>query len=299
GIGALWPGAEPDPAVVVFWVLAATALLSAVALPALLDRLEPLTLEDHALRWEAMTVLAGTGDISGALDRTRPRPSVGRRTRIPLQRPLVLAVLQRDAIGAIRTPVRVTVACAALLLAGVGWAWAARLDSGPRWMPAVAAGLLVFTALGAFIDGLREAADTAGRPALYGRSSQGLMLLHLPLPSLAAALLPTISTLLAGATWATAALVAVSGALIVAVRAYDAAKGPLPIELMMPVPTPAGDASAIGMWAWQADALLWAAGASFLLFTTTTVGPVAVLWAVPVGLVLTALTAARLRRAVS
>ena len=164
-------------------------------------------------------------------------------------------------------------------------------------MLAVGAGLLAFAALGAFADGFREAADTAGRPALYGRTPGQLLLLHLPLPLLAGAIVPPVAAMIAGSSLRDAAFVATIGVVLVTVRAYDATKGPMPIELMMPVPTPAGDASAIGMWAWQTDALLWAGVLSFLLSTSATAGPIALLWAVPIMALLWALTAGRLRRA--
>jgi len=297
----LWPSTDgaTSTAGAALVVLAATALAAVWAIVILLDRMLPTTVEDHAQRWEAMTVLAATGDISGALDRTRARPTVGRRVRIPFSRPLILALLQRAAIGAARTPLRIVVALVALAAAGVGWGWIAELQAGPRWVPAIGAGLLTFAAIGAFSDGFREAADMAGRPALYGRTAWTMLLLHVPLPLLAGVVVPVAAAMLSGSTVETAAIVATIGVALVAVRAYDATKGPMPIELMMPVPTPAGDASAIGMWAWQADALLWTGVVSFWLSTSSTSGPATLLWAAPVVALLAALTAGRLRRASS
>ncbi|MDQ0643030.1 hypothetical protein [Microbacterium murale] len=294
----LWPS-TPGATGTALVVLATTAVAALWAFVVLLDRMLPTTVEEHAQRWEAMTVLATTGDISGALDRTRARPTVGRRVRIPFSQPLILAVLQRAAIGAARTPLRAVVALIALATAGVGWAWFAELQAGPRWVPAVGAGLLTFAAIGAFSDGFREAADMAGRPAVYGRTAWGMLLLNLPLPLLAGVMVPTAAAIVAGGGVETAAIVATIGVALVAVRAYDATKGPMPIELMMPVPTPAGDASAIGMWAWQADALLWTGVVAFWLSTSSTAGPATLLWALPIAGLLAALTAGRLRRAAS
>lgn len=297
-LAGLWPSTHSAPGTALV-ILAATAVAAMAAIATLLGRTLPKTAEEHAQRWEAMTVLAGTGDISGALDRIRAQPTVGRRVRVPFTRPLILAVLQLSAIGAVRTPLRAAVALIALATAGVGWAWFAQLQDGPRWVPAIGAGLLTFIALGSFIDGFREAADTAGRPALYGRSAGRMLLLHLPLPLLAGVVVPSAAAILAGSNLSTAALVATIGVALVVVRAYDATKGPMPIELMMPVPTPAGDASAIGMWAWQADALLWTGVLSFWLSISSTAGLTTLLWAVPIIALLAALTAGRLRRAAS
>src|SRR5690606_40022425 len=54
--------------------------------------------------------------------------------------------------------------------------------------------------LGAVTDGFREAADTAGRPSLYRQSAGRLMLLHAPVPLLAATVVPGAAALLAGGT---------------------------------------------------------------------------------------------------
>lgn len=297
-LASLWPSAN-GATVTALIVLSALATAALAAIVVLLNRILPTSVEEHAQRWEAMTVMAATGDIAGALDRTRARPMVGRRVRISFTRPLLLAVLQRSTVGAVRMPLRAAVALIALTTAGVGWAWFAQGQEGPRWVLAVSAGLLTFAALGPFIDGFREAADTAGRPALYGRTAARMLLLHLPLPLLAGVVVPCMAAVIAGSSPPTTALVAMIGTVLVAVRAYDATKGAMPIELMMPVPTPAGDASAIGMWAWQADALLWTGAVSFWLSTSSTGGPIILLWTVPVIVLLAALTAGRLRRAAS
>ncbi len=44
--------------------------------------------------------------------------------------------------------------------------------------------------------------------------------------------------------------------LAVAVRAYDSAKGPLPLLLLTPVPSPLGDLSSVTVSIWEADALI-------------------------------------------
>ena len=45
---------------------------------------------------------------------------------------------------------------------------------------------------------------------------------------------------------------------LIAGRARDAAKGPMPLSLMTPMPTAQGDLSVISVVAWQADAVLLA-----------------------------------------
>lgn len=297
-LAALWPSAHAAHTVPLI-LLAALAALTLAMLAALLRCILPSSVEDHALRWEAMTMLAATGDLSGALDRTRPRPSTGRRMRIAFARPLVLATLQRAMVGALRTPLRPGIAVVALAASGAGWAWFAQLQHGPRWAAAIGLGLVIFAALGAFSDGFREAADTAGRPALYGVSAGRMLLLALPLPLLVGVIVPPGVVLLVGGDWLAAGVLGALCTVLVALRAYHSTKGALPVDLMMPVPTPMGDASAIGVWAWQADALIWTAAVSFLLATAVTGTPAMLWWAVPIVVLLAALTAGRLRRAAS
>ncbi|MFB7249740.1 hypothetical protein [Microbacterium sp. NPDC056234] len=291
-LASLWDGSGGPLGLV---ALGIAAIAAVAMLPLLLARLLPETVETHANRWEAMSVLAATGDLAGAADRTRPLPTSGRRLRIAMRRPLMFAVLQRDAIGSARTPLRLAVALVTLGLTGAGWAWLSGLVGGPVRVAAIGIGLIAFLAVGALMDGSREAADAAGRPALHGRPPARMLLLHLSWPWLCAIVIPTTVALPAGGD--VGAVVAVFGAVLVAVRAYDTTKGPLPIELMMPVPTPAGDASAIGIWLWQSDALLWTAALSFGASVAIAAGPLALVWSAVALVALAALTVGRLRRA--
>src|SRR5690606_13063232 len=136
-----------------------------------------------------------------------------------------------------------------------------------------------------------------GRPSLYRQSAGRLMLLHAPVPLLAATVVPAAAALLAGGAPVAASVAASLSAAVLVVRAYDAAKGPLPLSLMMPVPTPLGDASAIGVWAWQLDALLITGALSTWLGTRAITEPWVLLWAAPAIAVLVVLTRGRLRRA--
>jgi hypothetical protein len=73
--------------------------------------------------------------------------------------------------------------------------------------------------------------------------------------------------------------------LLVVVRAFDAAKGPLPLEVMAPVVTPAGDASALVIAAWQADALVLSGGSVLAVVSAVAaVGPVGAALVLPLGL---------------
>src|SRR5699024_4803014 len=82
-----------------------------------------------------------------------------------------------------------------------------------------------------------------------------------------------------------------------AARARDAAKGPMPLSLMTPIPTPQGDLSVLSVLVWQADALLLAVLAGAVLAgLLMLLGPVAMLLGAGALLgAMAAMTRARLR----
>ena len=89
------------------------------------------------------------------------------------------------------------------------------------------------------------------------------------------------------------ALVAV---FITLLRVFDSLRGPLPIGLLLPVPTPVGDVSILNVIAWQADALiLLLAGAAGLTVLATQSGWASVAWLVVACGVVAVLMVRRLR----
>lgn len=264
-LGALWPpaasatGAAPGPLApdvagpVALIALAAAAALTLAAAPSLLDRISPATALWQASRWQAALTLARTGDAAATLAAFGTPGTRGRGIHLALPRVLPLAYLARDGLVALRRPARIAVGAVALTVAGGLLGIAAR--SADATAPALAGALLAFLALGPFCDGLRHAADAAGRPPLLGVSARADAAMHALLPLVAAIVLGGLGALLLGAGSATWWVVAAIACLVL-VRAMDAAKGPLPIELMMPVPTPMGDASVMVIALWQSDAIL-------------------------------------------
>jgi hypothetical protein len=115
-------------------------------------------------------------------------------------------------------------------------------------------------------DGFRHVAEVAAAPPLYGVSTLRLIGLHAALPVLGGVVFSAAGVgvgvvlwgeaLGIGVVWSALAAAVLSVLLLVLVRVYDSAKGPLPLTLMAPVPTPAGDASALVVAAWQADAVI-------------------------------------------
>ena len=297
-VGAAWPGTAAPP----WWPVAALCLAAAGALacaPALLERLHLQTVLDQSRRWQAARTAASTADVATALDTFRTGPRRGRRYRAVVAAPAPVRYLVRDVVGASRTPARSLVASAALVASGavVGAATAAPL--------AAVGAVVAFAALGVFSDGFRHAAAGAGAPSLDGHGTARLYAAHAALPLL-------LGTVAAGVgAWAAAltvtpgvpAVTAVVDAVLVvvvlvAVRAHDSARGPLPTALLVPVPSPMGDLSGAGAALWQVDAAVLAGLAAVVVVTATTSGPAAGAGvAAAVAAALVAMTVRRLRRA--
>lgn len=260
GLALRWPGPPGLPG---WGALFAAAVGLLVLVPPLLDRLSGPILLEQAHRWRSATTAGGAGDLSAAAGTYRLRPrrpgpvrAVGDTTLLPV------LFLRRDLIGAARTPVRSVVAAAALCLAILVGALSTTLPDQMTWFAIGTSSVMGYLALGVWSDGFRHAVEASAAPTLYGLSDHQLVGMHALLPFVMVLTLGPLAGLLAvlfGGQPLMAAL-ALGGALFcVVVRMFDAAKGPMPLVLLTPAPTPMGDASALPMALWQADALLLAA----------------------------------------
>jgi hypothetical protein len=247
----------------------------------LLGRLRSSDLMTQGQIWASAGVMARTGDVRGSLERVRT-PARHTPRRVSLRRgPVWWLIAKRDAAGAIRHPVRLGLGVCCALLAGVLVAIASSTCSSPACSGTsplsgiglfigACAGMLGYLSAGAFSDGVRAHADNIGAPPLFGIAAQPLALFHLILPLIASCVL-----MVAGAVGAsgfvhselqisvvTASAFAV---VMVALRGVSAVKGPLPITLLLPVPTPVGDVSILFALAWAFDGLLIALGIGMCL----------------------------------
>lgn len=264
-----WPGSavEPTSSVMALGGFAAVGLL---VVPVLLNRLAGPRIAEDADQWRAFRDGAGTADLSSAAAGLRSGPTTGRRWRAVRGRSAWQRTLLSDLIASLRTPDRVVIGSLAVLTAGAMLGWAPSLPLG--WMIGALAGGLAYLGLGVWCDGLRHAGRARGVPAIYGYSDRRLLWLHTTLPGLAA-LSGLIAAAIATTVSSAAGLpVAALGtlAMAVAARAYDSCKGPLPLELLSPMPTAGGDASGMMVALWQVDALVWCAvtgGVLTVLFT--------------------------------
>ncbi|WP_445443253.1 hypothetical protein [Clavibacter sp. km1a] len=290
-LASLLPGGdEAGASAAGLGVLAVFAAVVLAVAPALLGGLRGAELLAQAQRWQTATTLATTGDLAMATGGFRPVPRIGRGWRAVGGGSPAALVLRRDLVGALRTPVRATSACLGIAAAGALVAVALDGTGAALGMPAVGAALGAFLALGVGADGFRHVVEVSTAPPLYGIPTGRLLLLHAALPATAggACALAGAGIAVAAGVGAGAVALVVAPAvvlLLVVVRAFDAAKGPLPLEVMAPVPTPAGDASALVVAAWQADALILAGGSVLAVVSAVAaVGPVGAALVVPIGL---------------
>lgn len=279
--------------VVVLVEIGLLALSAPWLIPFCLTRLRTQTVLRHSALAEAVSALTRTGDWSAASRGYRRAPSTGRTMRVLPRR--WAAALPRTPWGlwrsAWRTPQRpclgiLLIALGALLI-GYGIALDERLDSSAPDLAMVllvlAAGLtLIHLGFGAFTDGLEFAAETAGCAALFrlragamlrrtGAAYTMLMLiLTLPLIGLLGGLVNGGFGLwdprLGGAV--------VLGLIQIAVaRIHAATKGPLPVQMATPIPTPAGDISVLMILAWQFDAVAYGPLAAAVIVAGSLLNP--------------------------
>ncbi len=289
GPGAALPGgsgaAENGHIAALVLVLAG---LAAVVIGALrLNRVRGTVLLEQARRWADATTTAVSGDLAAAAGAFRALPTAGRRLRAigasggagPVA--LLRLYARRDLVALARTPERTVAAVLGMLAAGAALALAAPLTGPVRWALVVGAALVSHAAASALVDGARHGIATIGAPGLFGQSAGRQVLCHLTVPLLVAALAAgsgALAAVLSGAGGAPGVTAAVLLApLLVIGRVRDAAKGPMPLRLTMPMPTAQGDASIIPMLAWQADGPLLAIATGVLLAIGAGIGPAAAL----------------------
>lgn len=271
------------PWVAALAVLVLGLLVSILCVPAL-DRVRGTVLLEQAARWESALTSARSGDLAAAAGTYRVRPTAGRR--LPTVRTgtrsagLVGLYLRRDLVALVRTPERLVLGVLGVLAASILLV-AARVLMGPLGFTALVLGaLLLWSASGVFVDGLRHGIESLGAPRLLAQGVGAQVLLHSLAPLLVIGLLSVLGSGLGvlvlpdpgpdpdpGAGGALAVVLAPALVpLMIVGRARDAAKGPMPLALATPIPTPQGDASILPLVAWQADAILCALLAAGLLF---------------------------------
>ena len=265
--------------------LAGLALVVCATAPSLLNGLSGPDLLRQARRWDTAGTLAFTGDLSMAFGEFRSVPRHGRNLPAIGAGQLALVFVRRDLVGSLRTPARCVSACVGSAGGGFLVALALASPADVAWLAAGAGALIGFLALGVWSDGFRHSVESASAPTLYGVSPATLFALHAVFPLLAGAACASLGAIVAvavGAPLLGLVTAIACSVVLVALRLYDAAKGPLPLTVLAPVPSPVGDLSSIVIMAWQADALLLAVAVGVVVTAAAGLGAGGLLIAIPI-----------------
>lgn len=242
-------------------LLATCAVVAAALVPWMLDRLHAEMVLAQSVRWEAAQLHAGVLDLSASAATYQALPR-GRHRFFAIRRAgrLATRILIRDGIAATRTPARLVAGAAGLLVAS-GLMMLAL--ASPSILVAAIAGLVTYVAVGPLTDGLRHAADASAALPLYGVSDLALVASHVVFPLFAAMVL----LVLGGAAvllWLPAALplaASCAASIVLALtsvggRLMGALKPPMPVTLLVPMPTPMGDMAALARMVWAIDGVV-------------------------------------------
>ncbi|TDP89289.1 hypothetical protein EDF62_3372 [Leucobacter luti] len=269
-------GSAPVP--VQLWILGGSAAIVLLCALPLASRLDRDGLRAQAATWDSAKTFAVTGDPTAALARFGTPVRVGRSLMLKLgaepardvdtragSKPappgLWAALVKRDLLGILRTPARSLAALLGIVTAGLIWA---SLFVEPRDMlsSALLGAVVVLgttLSLPAWCRGIATSAAGAGSPSLFPIAPGGLILRHTIAP-----LLLAVAALGAGAAvaaavwpgeaaWSASATVPLIAVVAVMLRVAAALKGTIPLRLLAPVPTPAGDMSGLNVFIWSLD----------------------------------------------
>lgn len=218
--------------------------------------LDARTVLAQSHRWDAAVSRAGLLELDLAAREYLPVPRRGRHRRAVYGGPLATRILVADAVAATRTPSRLFAGTIALSLGGL--ALGAALAGSMPWLGALA-GVAAYAGAGPVTDGIRQLVESSAAIALYGVSDLAMLSAHTVFPLLVATgVIALAAVLVAGVGAPLAAPMLAAGAVVARVAA--ALKPPMPLALLAPVPTPAGDLAVIGRIAWATDAVLLTAG---------------------------------------
>lgn len=279
GLGGAYPVTETRPKIWALLLLGAGVIATAAGFSQL-DRLRGSVLREQSQRWASTTTIVTTGDVAGAAGMLQLPPSAGRRLPAIGSRPLVLLYARRDVVTWLRSPERLVAGVVVALLAAAALAGSTLLTGPLAWGAVVLGSAALWGAGGTLVDGIRHGVHTLGAPTLFGQSAAVQVLLHSVAPALLLSVLATLggaTTMLAAGEGLTAVEMVILPAALAPVmivgRARDAAKGPMPLGLITPMPTPQGDMAVIPMLAWQSDAILLAVLSGAVLAGLGLLGP--------------------------
>lgn len=256
---ALWPGTAGSGTAWAIGLLVA-GLAGLCACVPLLDRLSGRVLAEQAARWDAAATMATSGDLTGAGAAFRALPTTGRRLPVIGAGPLPVVYARRDVLAWLRTPERSFVGLLGAVAGGALLMLPSVMTGPTGWAAAAGGALVLWTASGGFTDGIRHAVATLGSPVLFGQGVRAQLLGHAIAPCFVLVLaasggaVPVLAQA-AGQSLAPLVVLPLLVASLIVARAWAAAKGPMPLRLAVPMPTPQGDASVIPQLMWHSDSL--------------------------------------------
>ncbi|MCJ1715120.1 hypothetical protein [Curtobacterium sp. VKM Ac-2922] len=262
-----WAWVTPTPGVPGILVLGAVAVVGAVVMPWLLDRIRGVTISAQSAQWNVAIAHAVSLDFAAASGSYQALPTAGRRLHAILDGAVpVVMVSVRDAVGAVRTPARLVGGVLTIAAAGLALVLAAQSAAAAPLLGAVAAALL-YVGAGASTRGVQHVAQVSRDQPLYGFSDGSLLLLHCIFPVAFSVVITLASTVVVGAVGAVGAASPVASpiwaaialpAVVVAARVSNALRGPSPLFLMTPAPSAVGDPMPLLRILWALDAPLLA-----------------------------------------
>lgn len=268
-LGRAWPSnSSTTEAWFAVGLLATAAAVCGLGMAWLLRQIHGQQLVSQSTRWSAATSLASTGDLAGGASTLRVMPSGGRARAALGAGGAIVRYLRADAVAAARTPVRC--ACGLLIMLTGAWivARAPHSDPVPAWIIGALGALVAYAGAGPLTDGVRHAAASIQSPCLFGHRRAALIWLRLTLPCCLSVVVVALASV---GTHTLAGVIAAGGASlgVVGLRAADALKGPLPVEILTPVNTPLGDSSGIAIMLWHNDGVICAAVLGALVAAAT------------------------------
>lgn len=272
-------------------VVAMVAVVAVLSVPTLLERLDPRVVQVQAERWDAASGHASMLDLDGVGAIYGARPSSGHG--LPAVRPVggMLAVLVvRDAIAALRTPRRLALGVAALLVAG--GLLAAALASPQAWALAIPAALLGGVASSVLAAGLLHALEVARSTVLYGLPDLELVVNHAVLPLVATTILLLVGGLAIAALTGSPPLPVMLASVVLACgtvlgRITGRLRAAPSALLHLPVVTPIGDLGAMLRAAASLESVLVLVAVGVAAVTAATAPIVSAVVAIGLGAVLT------------